>query len=109
MTARIPLTGSLYKSDNKTVYLHLAVACRGTACESTVKAKGFRPDGRVAFFALIGHHAGDEKYRSIAKTLMNKLMSTKWNGKVYSMEKHVSTHRQCFEELIRTCDDFGSR
>ena len=60
----------------------------------------FRQDGRAAFFALIDHHAGDEKYRSIAKTLTNKLMTTKWNGKVYSMEKHVSTHRQCYEELI---------
>ena len=100
MTARIPLTGSFFKSDNKTVYLHLAEACRGTACESTVKAKGFRQDRRAAFFALIDRHAGDEIYRAIAKTLMNKLISTKWNCKVYSMEKHVSTHIQCFEELI---------
>ena len=68
MTARIPLTGSLYKSDNKTVYLHLAEACRGTSCESTVKAKYLRQDGRAAFMALIDHHAGDEKYRDIAKT-----------------------------------------
>ena len=28
MTARIPLKGSLYKSDNKTVYLHIDKACR---------------------------------------------------------------------------------
>ena len=30
MTARIPLTGSLYKSDNKTVYLHIDKACNRT-------------------------------------------------------------------------------
>ena len=41
MTARIPLSGPLFKSDNKTVYLHLAEACRGTAFESTVKTKSF--------------------------------------------------------------------
>ena len=104
MTARIPLSGPLFKSDNKTVYLQLAEACRGTACESTVKTKGFRQDGRAAFFALIDHHVGDEKYRAIAKKLINKLMSTKWNGKVYSMEKHVSTHRQCVEELINCAE-----
>ena len=100
MTARIPLSGSLYKSDKKTVYLHLSEACRGTACESTVKASGTRQDGRAAFLALMSHHAGDEKYHSIAKNLVHKLNTWKWNGRSGSMERHVSTQRQCFDELL---------
>ena len=80
MTARIPLSGSLYKSDNKTVYLYLSEACSGTACKSTVKVKGMRQDGRATFMALIDHHAGDEKYKTIAKNLVHKLNTWKWNG-----------------------------
>ena len=102
MTARIPLSGSLYKSDNKTVYLHLYDACKGTACESTVKA--IKQDGRAAYFALMSHHAGDEKYHSIAKNLVHKLSTWKWNGRSNTMERHVSTQRQCFEELLN-CKD----
>ena len=53
MTARIPLTGSLYKSDNKTVYLHLAEACRGTSCVSTVKAKYSEYCGSLCFLPVV--------------------------------------------------------
>ena len=99
MTSTIPLSGSLYKTDNKTVYLHLYSACKGTSCESTVKATA-RSDGRAAYFALLDHHAGDEKYKSISKNLLHKLQTWKWNGRSSSMERHVSTHRQCYEELL---------
>ena len=104
MTARIPWTGALYKSDNKTLYLYLYEACKGTSCESTVKAKRLRQDGRAAFMALIDHHAGSEKYNAITKTFMTKLNSLKWNGRVCSLEKHVSSHRQCYEELLNCAD-----
>ena len=99
MTARIPLSGSLYKSDNKTVYLHLYDACKGTSCKSTVKATG-RQDGRAAYMALMDHHTGDEKYKLIAKNLIHRLNTWKWNGRSSFMERHVSTHRQCYEELL---------
>jgi hypothetical protein len=99
MTSRIPLSGSLYKTDNKTVHLHLLSACKGTSCESTVKATA-RYDGRAAYFALLDHHAGDEKYKSISNTNLHKLQTWKWNGRSSSMERHVSTHRQCYEELL---------
>ena len=81
MTARIPLTGALYKTDNKTLYFHIQGACRGTSVESTVNAKRLRQDGRAAFMALIDHHAGAEKYNAISKTLMTRLSTLKWNGK----------------------------
>ena len=72
MTARIPHTGPLFKSDNKTVYLHIVEACRGTACASTIKIYTRGQDGRATYFALIDHHAGEEKYRSIAKKCLRK-------------------------------------
>lgn len=69
-------------------------------CTSTVKTKNKSQDGRAAFLALIAYHAGDEKYRSIAKKRYTQLMSNKRNGKVFSLEKHVSNHRQCYKDLV---------
>jgi hypothetical protein len=89
----------LYRSDNKTVYLKLEGACRSTSVESTVKAFSRTQDGRGAFLALIDHHAGDSKYRAISRKRMNLLTNIKWNGRNYSLEKHVSNHRQALEDL----------
>ena len=104
LTARIPLTGALYKTDNKTLYLHLQAACKGTSVETTVNAKRYRQDGRAAYMALIDHHAGAEKYNAIMKTTMAQLQGLKWNGRACALEKHVSTHRRCYEELLNCVD-----
>jgi hypothetical protein len=90
---------ALYRSDNKTVYLKLEKACRGTSVESTIKTYSRTQNGRDAFLALIDHHAGESKYRSILKKRMNLLQNIKWNGRNYSLEKHVSNHRQAFDDL----------
>ena len=95
---------SLYRSDNKTVYLAIATACRGTTVESTVKTFSRTQDGRGAYFALIDHRAGESKYRLILKKRQNLLSNIKWNGQSYSLEKHVSNHRQAVEDL-RDCSN----
>ena len=89
----------LYRSDNKTVYMHIEKACRGTSVASTVKTFSRTQDGRGAYYALIDHHAGESKYRAIQKSKMNLLQNVKWNGRSYTMEKHVSNHRQAVEDL----------
>ena len=102
LTERLEHGDSLYRSDNKTVYMAIATACAGTSVESTVKTFSRTQDGRGAFMALMDHHAGDAKYRSIAKKRQNLLSNIKWNGQNYSLEKHVSNHRQAVEDL-RDC------
>jgi hypothetical protein len=99
LISRLTHGDALYRSDNKTVYLKLEGACRSTSVESTVKAFSRTQDGRGAFLALIDHHAGDSKYRAIACKRMNLLTNIKWNGRNYSLEKHVSNHRQAIEDL----------
>jgi hypothetical protein len=99
LIARLAHGDALYRSDNKTVYLKLEGACRSTSVESTVKAFSRTQDGRGAFLALIDHHAGDSKYRAISRKRMNLLTNVKWNGHNYSLEKHVSNHRQAIEDL----------
>ena len=96
---RLPHGDALYRSDNKTVYMHIEKACRGTSVASTVKTFSRQQDGRSAYLALIDHHAGDSKYRTILKSKMNLLQNIKWNGRNYSLEKHVSNHRQAVEDI----------
>jgi hypothetical protein len=99
LISRLPHGDALYRSDNKSVYLKLEKACRGTSVESTVKTYSRAQNGRDAYFALIDHHAGESKYRSILKKRMNLLQNIKWNGRNYSLEKHVSNHRQAVDDL----------
>jgi hypothetical protein len=99
LISRLTHGDALYRSDNKTVYLKLEKACRGTSVESTIKTFSRRQDGRGAYLALIDHHAGESKYRTIMKKRMNLLQNIKWNGRNYSLEKHVSNHRQAADDL----------
>ena len=99
LTARLPQEGSIYKTDNYSVFLKIEKASRGTSVESTVKAFSRRKDGRGAYLALIANHAGDTKYRAILKKRMTLLQSTKWNGRSYPLESHVSNHRQAVDDL----------
>ena len=99
---RLPHTGAIYKNDNKTVYMKIEEAVRGTSVESTVKTFASKRDGRGAFLALIANHAGDTKYRSISKKRLNHLQNIKWNGRAYPLESHVSNHRQAVDDL-REC------
>ena len=99
LVARIEHSGPIFKSDNKSVYLLIEEAARGTTVESTVKSFASRKDGCGAFFALKSNHAGDVKYRLIHKKRMVILHDIKWNGRSYAMERHVSNHRQAVEDI----------
>ena len=67
LIARLPHNGPIFKNDNATVFQKVEEAARGTSCESTIKAFSRKKDGRGAYLALISNHAGDVKYRAIAK------------------------------------------
>ena len=102
LIARLPHDGPIFKNDNATVFQKIEEAARGTSCESTIKAFSRRKDGRGAYLALIANHAGDVKYRAIAKKRQNLLQNIKWTGNSYPFESHVSNHRQAFDDL-RDC------
>ena len=96
---RLPHTGSIYKDDNKTVYMMISKSVAGTSVESTIKSFSRRKDGRAAYLALVSNHAGDEKYRAIVKSRMNMLQNVKWNGRSFPLEQHVSNHRTAIDDL----------
>lgn len=103
LTARLPHTGPIYRNDNKTVYMKIEEAVRGTSVESTIKSFSRTKDGRGAYLALVANHAGDVKYRGISKKRLNFLQNVKWNGRSYPLETHVTNHRTAFDDL-RDCN-----
>ena len=100
LIARLPHAGPIYKNDNEKVFMKIEDAVRGTSVESTIKSFARAKDGRGAYFALITNHAGETKYRSIAKKCTNLLQNIKWNGRAYPLESHVSNHRKANDDLI---------
>ena len=96
---RLPHTGSIFKDDNKTVFMMISKAVAGTTIESTIKSFSRQKDGRGAFQAIVANHAGDTKYRAVAKARMNLLQNIKWNGRSYPIEQHVSNHRTTLDDL----------
>ena len=48
---------------------------------------------------MISNHAGETKYRSIAKKKLYLLQQVKWNGRYFPLEAHVSNHRSAADEL----------
>lgn len=100
--ARAKHTGPLYKADNNTVYLKVEEAVRGTSVESSIKAFSRTKDGRGAYNALVSNHAGEAKYRAIAKKRINHLTQVKWTGNAFPLETHVSHQRTSADDL-RDC------
>lgn len=95
----LPHTGSIYKDDNKTVFMMISKSVAGTSAEFTIKSFSRRKDGRAAYLALVSNHDGDEKYRAIVKSRMNMLQNVKWNGRSFPLEQHVSNHRTAIDDL----------
>jgi hypothetical protein len=99
LIARLSHNHPLFKTDNAKVYSALEEATRSTAYSSTVKAFSRRRDGRAAWNAIVSSHAGTDKWEALQKENMKWLLNTKWNGRVYSLEKFCNQHRSRFVNL----------
>jgi hypothetical protein len=75
LIARLSHDDPLYKSDNATVYAMLEEATRGTVYASTVKPYSRRKDGRMAWFAMVSSHAGNDKWEQLQKDRSRFLMN----------------------------------
>ena len=100
LVARLPHSGPIFKNDNESVFMKIEEAVRGTSVESTIKSFSRAKNGRGAYLALISNHAGETKYRAIAKKSTNLLQNIKWNGRAYPLESHVSNHRKANDDLL---------
>ena len=99
MIKRLSHEDPLFKSDNAAVYSMLDEATRGTVYAPTIKPYVRKKDGRTAYFAMVSSHIGEDKWDKLQKENLKYLMNTKWNGKVYSLEKFTGMHRSKFVQL----------
>ena len=99
LISRLNHTDSLYQTDNALVFSLLDEATRNTIYYPTIKPFARAKDGRGAWNALIASHAGDDKWENLRKEKTNFLMNTKWNGRVYSLEKFTGLHRSSYVML----------
>ena len=58
--------------------------------------------------SLISNHGGDTKYRSIVKSRSNLLQNIKWNGRNYSLDQHVSNHRDAIDNICDCATHIGN-
>ena len=65
-----------------------------------------REDGRDAYFALIRHNLGSEKWEKMVKNAQKVLNQRIWNGKNsrYSLKIHISRHREAFNDMERASE-----
>ena len=93
-------THPLYKQDNATVFTMIEEAARGTHFSNTIQPFKNRKNGRGAWLALLLSHVGEDKWENITKLNSAWLMTTKWNGKKYSLELYCSHHRSKHSQLV---------
>ena len=99
MIKRLTHNHPLFKTDNNTVFSMLEEATRGTVFATTVKSFARTKDGRAAWLAMLSSHCGKDKWESLQKERMDFLMNTKWNGRVYSLDKFCGAHRSAYVQL----------
>lgn len=90
---------ALYRTDNNMVYSLLDEATRGTMYAPTIKPYARTKNGRAAWLAIVGSHAGDDKWESIQKSQMKFLINNKWNGRQFGLDKFTNLHRTAFVQL----------
>ena len=90
----------LFKQYNATVFIIIEEASRGNHYYNTINPFKRDRNGRGAWLALVSSHVGEDKWESITKQNSSWLMTTKWNGKNYSLEVFCSQHRSKNPQLM---------
>lgn len=88
---------ALFRQDNAAVYYKMEEATRGTNYAASIKPFQRNKNGRGAYLAIIGQHAGRDKWEKEIQKHANILHNRKWKGQNnYTLEKHVGVHRHAY-------------
>ena len=94
----------LFKYDNVSVYSMAEEAARGNVYAPTIKTYARKKDGRAAWKSIFSSNDSRDKWEQLQKENLNFLIQTKWNGRVYSLEKFVGLHQNFFVQLQEASD-----
>ena len=94
LTARASHTHPLFRDDNSALYFKLEEALRGTQFHPTIMKFQRTKNGRMAYFAVVNAHAGDDKWNAEIAKSEDLLHNYEWKGENnFTLEKHIQNHR----------------
>ena len=96
MIARLDHFNPLFKYDNAYVYSMTEEATRGTVYAPTINTYARKKYGGASRKAMVYSHDDQDKWEHHQKEKLSFMMQTKWNGRVYSLEKFVGIHLNHF-------------
>ena len=96
MIPRLDHVNTIFMSDNASIYSMMEEAAQGNVYAPTIKPYTQNKNGRAAWKAMVSYHADQDKWEQLQKEKLNFMIQTKWNVRVYSLEKFFGLHRNSF-------------
>ena len=94
-------THNLMRADNASLFHRIDNAVAGHDVAATIAPFRKTQDGRGAFLAIKGQHAGRHKYDKIVKDATYVLTVRKWTGAApITMAQHLAAHRKSYIALM---------
>lgn len=105
MVARASHRHALFKVDNGAVYDVLDIALRGTGYAPTIVQFRRTRDGREAFLAMIGQHAGKDVWETMIRNSEEFVKTRKWTGTTnVTLASHMAKHRSSHISLTEAAE-----
>ena len=105
MVARASHHHALFKVDNGAVYDVLDIALRGTGYAPTIVQFRRTRDGREAFLAMIGQHAGKDVWETMIRNSEEFVKTRKWTGTTnVTLASHMAKHRSSHISLTEAAE-----
>ena len=100
MESRLSLAHPLYQLDNEMFFNLIEEAVRDSDHPNTIKPFERRRDGRGAWLAMMGNHAGDDKWDRLIETAENYINKRKWDGSgSLTLESHIDRLKSAYIDL----------
>ena len=100
MESRLSLAHPLYQLDNEMFFTLIEEAVRDSDHANTIKPFERRRDGRGAWLAMMGNHAGDDKWDRLIETAENYINKRKWDGSgSLTLESHIDRLKSAYIDL----------
>ena len=100
MESRLSHTHTLYQLDNEMLFASLDEAIHDSEFFNTIKPFERTRNGRGAYLALMGNHAGDDKWDRIIETADTYINRKRWDGTGdVTLEHHMDKLKSAYIEM----------
>lgn len=103
--ARASHTHPSFQMDNELLFNKIDLATRGTKYAPSIEPFRKRSDGRRAYFALMNHYLGDDRWETEITKYDGILHEAKWKGTGnQTLENYISIHRNAYQHLCAAAE-----